>query len=228
MKNKPVILIVEDEEDLRDILIYILERDNFQAIGVETGEQGFEQAVALKPDLLILDLMLPGISGLDVCRKMRQGDDTGKIPIIMVSAMGEEADIVRGLELGADDYIPKPFSPRILLARVHSVLRRTLLPEDDDLKLKIDELTIDSRKFQLNIGSIPVELTKSEFGILHFLAAHRGWVFTRYQIVNAVRGEQHVVTERSVDVLIAGLRKKLGHYASFIETVRGVGYRFKE
>ena len=228
MNNKPLILVVEDEEDLRDIIIYNLERDGYQTIGVETGEQGLERAIALKPDLVILDLMLPGMSGLNVCRKIRQGDATGKIPIIMVSAMGEEADIVNGLELGADDYVPKPFSPRILLARVRSVLRRAVQQEDDDCKIKIAELTIDSRKFQLNIGGVAIDLTKSEFSILHFLAAHPGWVFTRYQIVNAIRGEQHVVTERAVDVQIAGLRKKLGDYADLVETVRGVGYRFKE
>lgn len=228
MKQNPVILIVEDEEDLRDIIIYNLERNGYQTIGVETGEQGLEQAIAHKPDLVILDLMLPGMNGLDVCREIREREGTKKIPIIMVSAMGEEADIVSGLELGADDYLPKPFSPRILMARVRSVLRRAAQPEDDDRKIKVDELTIDPKKFQLNIGDVAIDLTKSEFGILHFLAAHRGWVFTRYQIVNAIRGEQYVVTERAVDVQIAGLRKKLGDYAGLVETVRGIGYRFKE
>lgn len=228
MNHSPVILIVEDEEDLRDIIIYNLERNGYHTIGVETGEQGLEQAIALKPDLVILDLMLPGMSGLDVCRVIKQGDGTKNIPIIMVSAMGQEADIVSGLELGADDYLPKPFSPRILLARMRSVLRRSPQSEDDDGKIKIEALTIDSKKFQLNIGGAAIDLTKSEFSILHFLAAHRGWVFTRYQIVNAIRGEQYVVTERAVDVQIAGLRKKLGDYADFVETVRGVGYRFKE
>lgn len=228
MNHNPVILIVEDEEDLREIVIYNLERNGYQTIGVETGEQGLEQAIALKPDLVILDLMLPGMSGLNVCREMRQGEGTKNIPIIMVSALGEEADIVIGLELGADDYVPKPFSPRILLARVGSVLRRAAQPEDDDDIIKVDELTINRKQFQLNIADVAIDLTKSEFGILHLLAAHRGWVFTRYQIVNAIRGEQYVVTERAVDVQIAGLRKKLGNYASLIETVRGIGYRFKE
>lgn len=228
MNHKPVILIVEDEEDLRDIIIYNLERNGYQTIGVETGEQGLEQATALKPDLVILDLMLPGMSGLNVCREIRQGEGTKKIPIIMVSAMGEEADIVSGLELGADDYLPKPFSLRILLARVGSVLRRTAPPEDGDGKIKVDDLMINPKKFQLNIGDVAIDLTKSEFSILHFLAAHRGWVFTRYQIVNAIRGEQYVVTERAIDVQIAGLRKKLGDSAGLVETVRGIGYRFKE
>jgi len=229
MTNKPVILIVEDEEDLRDIIIYNLERDGYQTVGVESGEQGLEQAIALKPDLMILDIMLPGMNGMDVCRHIKQDAKTRAVPIIMVSAKGEEADIVSGLELGAEDYVTKPFSPRILLARVHSVLRRSKQIVNEDVAiLHIDGVTIDSKKFQLSIDGSPVELTKSEFGILHFLVSHRGWVFTRYQIVDAIRGDKYVVTERAIDVQIAGLRKKLGEHANLIETVRGVGYRSKE
>lgn len=229
MINKPTILVVEDEEDLRDIIIYNLKRDGYDAIGVETGEQGLGQANAIKPNLMILDLMLPGMNGLDVCRQIKQDSNTRHIPIIIVSAKGEEADIVSGLELGADDYVPKPFSPRILLARVRAVLRRSREAEEESaMSLNIDGLVIDSNKFQVSIDGKPEKLTKSEFSILFFLASHRGWVFTRYQIVDAIRGEQHVVTERAVDVQIAGLRKKLGGHAALIETVRGVGYRFKE
>ncbi|MCW8964438.1 MAG: response regulator [Gammaproteobacteria bacterium] len=229
MTNKPTILVVEDEEDLRDIIIYNLKREGYDAIGVETGEQGLGQANAIKPNLMILDLMLPGMNGLDVCRQIKQDSNTRHIPIIIVSAKGEEADIVSGLELGADDYVPKPFSPRILLARVRAVLRRSREAEEENaMSLNIDGLVIDSNKFQVSIDGKPEKLTKSEFSILFFLASHRGWVFTRYQIVDAIRGEQHVVTERAVDVQIAGLRKKLGGHAALIETVRGVGYRFKE
>jgi two-component system alkaline phosphatase synthesis response regulator PhoP len=229
MTNKQTVLVVEDEEDLRDIVIYNLEREGYKTIGVETGEQGLEQAIALKPDLIILDLMLPGMNGMDVCRHIRQNANTQAIPIIMVSAKGEEADIVSGLELGADDYVTKPFSPRILLARVRSVFRRSKQVDVVDVSLlKIDGLAIDTRKHQLSIDDVPVDLTKSEFGILHFLACHRGWVFTRYQIVDAIRGDKYVVTERVIDVLVAGLRKKLEAHADLIETVRGVGYRFKE
>ena len=231
MLDKHTILIVEDEEDLRDIVIYNLERDGYKTVGVESGEEGLERAIELKPDLVILDLMLPGMNGMDVCRKMKQNDETKNIPIIMASAKGEEADIVSGLELGADDYVTKPFSPRILLARVRSVLRRSQQSSketEDVSKLQIDGLKIDTKKFQLSINDDTVDLTKSEFGILHFLASHRGWVFTRYQIVDAIRGEKYVVTERAIDVQIAGLRKKLGSHADLIETVRGVGYRFKE
>jgi len=229
MKDKKTVLIVEDEEDLRDIVIYNLEREGYKTIGVESGEEGLERAIALKPNLILLDLMLPGMNGMDVCRQLKQNDSTKKIPIIMVSAKGEEADIVSGLELGADDYVTKPFSPRILLARVSSVLRRSKdVSKEEASKLQIDGMKIDTKKFQLSINDENIDLTKSEFGILHFLASHRGWVFTRYQIVDAIRGEKYVVTERAIDVQIAGLRKKLGEYADLIETVRGVGYRFKE
>ena len=229
MSDKKTILVVEDEEDLRDIVIYNLERDGYKTVGVESGEEGLERAIALRPDLVILDLMLPGMNGMDVCRQLKQADDTKAIPIIMASAKGEEADIVSGLELGADDYVTKPFSPRILLARVRSVLRRSQESSKQDASsLQIDGLKIDTKKFQLSIDDATVDLTKSEFGILHFLASHQGWVFTRYQIVDAIRGEKYVVTERAIDVQIAGLRKKLGSHADLIETVRGVGYRFKE
>lgn len=233
MSNKPTILVVEDEEDLRDIVIYNLEREGYKTVGVESGEEGLELAISLKPDLMILDLMLPGMNGMDVCRHIKQ-DSQSHIPIIIVSAKGEEADIVSGLELGADDYLTKPFSPRILLARVRTVLRRyeqktsDATGKKDETILAIDELVIDTKKHQLTIDEKPLDLTKSEFGILFFLASNRGWVFTRYQIVDAIRGDQYVVTERSIDVQIAGLRKKLGGHAQLIETVRGVGYRFRE
>ena len=229
MTSQSKILIVEDEEDLREIIIYNLKRDGYHTNGVETGEQAIEQAIKVIPDLIILDLMLPGINGMDVCRRLRQNAETQSIPIIMISAKGEESDIVSGLELGADDYVTKPFSPRILLARVRSVLRRSLNVDEKEVSaIEIDGMLINSKKFTLSIDGSPMGLTKSEFGILFFLASHRGWVFTRYQIVDAIRGEQYVVTERAIDVQIAGLRKKLKHHSELIETVRGVGYRFKE
>ena len=227
------ILVVEDEEDLREIIIYNLKREGYVANGVESGEQGLEMTVEQQPDLVILDLMLPGMNGLDVCRKIKQNEQTKSIPVIFVSAKGEESDIVTGLELGADDYVTKPFSPRILLARIRTVLRRyqpgeDLGKTDNESVITINNMIIDSKKFQLSISNQPVELTKTEFNILFFLANHRGWVFTRYQIVDATRGDQYVVTERAIDVQIAGLRKKLGLDSVLIETVRGVGYRFKE
>ena len=229
MAITPTILVVEDEDDLRDIIIYNLDREGYKTIGAETGEQGLEQAIKMNPDLMILDLMLPGMNGLDVCRQIKQDENTHAMPIIIVSAKGEEADIITGLELGADDYVSKPFSPHILLARVRALLRRSKQSDrEGGSHLRIDGLEIDAKKFQLSIDGAPVDLTKSEFNILFYLANHRGWVFTRYQIVDAIRGDDYVVTERAIDVQIAGLRKKLGSHSSLIETVRGVGYRFKE
>ncbi len=229
MAAKPKILVVEDEKDLRDIIIYNLNRDGFKSVGAGTGEKAIKKILKLKPDLIILDLMLPGMNGLDVCRQVKQDPSTQDIPIIIVSAKGDEADIVTGLELGADDYIPKPFSPRILLARVSAILRR--LKQSDSKKqskIIIEGLTIDIKKFQLRSDGQPIDLTKNEFGILYLLASHPGWVFTRDQIMDAIHGDKYVVTERAIDVQITGLRKKLGGYAALIETVRGVGYRLKE
>lgn len=222
------ILIVEDEDDLRDIMVYNFEREGYEVIGVGSGEEGLKEAKRLCPDLVLLDLMLPEISGLDVCREMKLEQTTKNIPIIMVSAKGEEADIVCGLELGADDYVPKPFSPRVLLARVRALLRRskTKVKAEDDLV--IDGLKLNKNKHQVEIDGNKIELTKSEFALLHFLASNRGWVFTRFQIVNAIRGERYVVTERAIDVQIVGLRKKIGQYGKLIETVRGIGYKFQE
>ncbi len=225
------ILVIEDEDDLRDIITYNLKREGYKTQGAETGEQGLQQAVKNHPDLILLDLMLPGMNGLDICRHIKGSKSTENIPIIMVSAKGEESDIIVGLELGADDYVTKPFSPRILLARIQTILRRPKLTHKNNENIKVlivGNISIDARKFQLNIDDQPVDLTKTEFTILHFLASHRGWVFTRYQIVDAIRGDQYVVTERSIDVQIAGLRKKMRAESKLIETVRGVGYRFKE
>ena len=173
--------------------------------------------------------MLPGMDGLSVCRQLKNNKDTRDIPIIIASAKGEEADIVTGLELGADDYIAKPFSPKVLIARVRALLRRSHQPPADaGTTIKIHDFVIDPNKFKITVAGKKLNVTANDFKILHFLASHAGWVFTRYQIVNAVRGEDYVVTERAIDVQIAGLRKKLGKHAEYIETVRGIGYRFRE
>jgi two-component system alkaline phosphatase synthesis response regulator PhoP len=174
-------------------------------------------------------LMLPGLDGLEVCRLLKRGAATQALPIVMLTAKGEESDIVAGLELGADDYITKPFSPRVLVARVRAVLRRKVSgAPGDDQPLAIENIVIHPGRHEVRIDDRPVALTLSEFKMLHFLARRRGWVFTRYQIVDALRGEDYPVTDRSVDVLVVGLRKKLGEAGKLIETVRGVGYRFKE
>ncbi len=223
------ILVVDDEEDVLELLRYNLVKDGYKVECVGTGEAALQTARTKLPDAIILDLMLPGIDGLDVCKVLKHDGKTAHIPVLMLTAKGEEADIVAGLELGADDYVTKPFSPRILLARLRAVLRRDRRsPPDDTEVLNIHELVIHPGRHEVRVGDESVELTYTEFSILHFLARQPGWVFTRYQIIDGVRGANYAVTDRSVDVQIAGLRKKLGDAGGYIETVRGVGYRFKE
>ena len=173
--------------------------------------------------------MLPVIDGLEVCQTLKKNSKTEMIPVVMLTAKGTEADIVTGLEMGADDYITKPFSPRVLLARVKAVLRRkSTAANQGQSKIRIHDLEIDSGRYRVLLGGNPINLTSTEFSLLKFLAARPGWVFTRYQIVDAVHGNDYPVTDRSVDVQIVGLRKKLGKAGKYIETVRGVGYRFME
>jgi two-component system phosphate regulon response regulator PhoB len=223
------ILVVDDEEDILELIKYNLKMDGFDPTGVLSGEKALEKAHKQTFDLIILDLMLPGINGLDVARKLKADPQSCSTPIIMLSAKGEESDIVTGLELGADDYMTKPFSPRILQARVRAVLRRqTKSPEDELAPVGIFDLRIDPGKRKVEVGGKPIALTFTEFQVLYFLARRPGWVFTRNQIVDAVKGEDYYVTDRSVDVQIVGLRKKLGSSGKYIETVRGLGYRFKE
>jgi len=226
---KEKILVVDDEEDILELVKYNLEREGFQITCAESGEKALKSTRHERPDLIVLDLMLPGIDGLEVARQLKQDQKTAGIPVVMLTAKGEEADIVTGLELGADDYVTKPFSPRVLIARIKAVLRRqSTQPKDSDQILNIGNLIIDSGRRAVSAAGNNVDLTFSEFQILLYLAARPGWVFTRSQIVDAVRGDNYPVTDRSVDVQIAGLRKKLGLHSDYIETVRGVGYRFKE
>ena len=226
------ILIVEDDANILELLKYNLNRKGYKVTSVSTGENALIEIGANKPDLVLLDLMLPGIDGTRICDLLKKGETTKEIPIIMVTAKGEEEDIVKGLDAGADDYVTKPFSIDVLLARITAVMRRSKGVEQGRSSLsapiQIHDLFIDPGKHKAMVGDKPVELTLTEFRILYFLAKHPGWVFTRYQIVEAVRGGGYIVTERSVDVLIFGLRKKMGEYEDYIETVRGIGYRFKE
>ncbi|MCB0392308.1 MAG: response regulator transcription factor, partial [Bdellovibrionales bacterium] len=181
------------------------------------------------PDLLLLDLMLPGVDGLEICRRVKQSSQKKHIPIIMVTAKGEEHDVVRGLELGADDYVSKPFSPKVLIARSKAVIRRGKNPiENEEGLIDREGLFIHPGRHEVKIDNEKIELTNSEFQILHFLSRRPGWVFTRSQIVDAIHGENYAVTDRSIDFQMVGLRKKLGRLGAYIETVRGVGYRFKE
>ena len=223
------ITIIEDEEDIRHLVCYNLEKEGYAVSSYESGEKGLSGIRSDPPDLVLLDLMLPGIDGMEVCRRLKQDPATREIPVIIISAKCEENDIIAGLERGADDYLSKPFSPKILLARIRTILRRVTqpLPGEDDI-IQIDELVLIPGKFSATLSGKPLELTAGYFRLLHFLASHRGWVYTRYQIVDAIRGQGYVVTERAIDVQVAGLRKKLGDYGHYIETVRGVGYRFKD
>lgn len=227
---KKTILVVEDEEDILALLHFNLIKAGYLVDCAESGEEALQAVAAKQPDLMLLDLMLPGIDGLEICRRLRDEDATKEIPIIMLTARGEEEDVVRGLELGADDYVTKPFSIKVLLARVQTVLRRRteLAREGEEGDLIRGELRIYPGRNLVQVAGETVELTFTEFRVLTALASRPGWVFTRYQIVNAVRGEDYAVTDRAVDVQIAGLRKKLGVCGPYIETVRGVGYRFRE
>jgi two-component system phosphate regulon response regulator PhoB len=195
-----------------------------------TGEEAIESARKMKPDLMVLDLMLPGVDGLEVCKILKFDSNTSQVPIIMLTAKGEEADVVTGLELGADDYITKPFSPKVLVARVRALLRRRAKSETENPEdmIQIHGLVIDPGKHIVTVDGKKINLTYTEFRLLQLLAHRPGWVFTRYQIVDALRGEDYPVTERSVDVQIVGLRKKLGSAGRYIQTVRGVGYRLRE
>lgn len=229
--SKKLILVIEDEEDILALIHFNLVRNGFRVECAASGEEGYKKTRDLRPDLVLLDLMLPGMDGLEVCRRLRQAPDAKDCPIIMLTAKGEEHDIVRGLELGADDYITKPFSPQVLLARVNAVLRRRGKSEDSsdlDEPIQIHKLYIHPGRNKVVADEEPVELTYTEFKILMLLASRPGWVFTRSQIVDAIHGEGYAVTDRAVDVQIVGLRKKLGACGDYIETVRGVGYRFKE
>lgn len=227
--SKEKILAVDDEEDICELIRFNLEKNGYKVFIAESGEKALEKALSILPDLIILDLMLPGIDGLEVAKKLKADAATQSIPIIMLTAKGEEADIVIGLEIGADDYIVKPFSPRVLAARIKAVLRgRTKTEIRVDETIQIHNLVIDQGRRQVTVDGRIIELTFTEFQLLLHLANRPGWVSTRYQIVDAVRGVGYAVTERSVDVQIAGLRKKLDKYGTYIETVRGVGYRFKE
>jgi two-component system alkaline phosphatase synthesis response regulator PhoP len=225
---KELIVVIDDEEDIRELIRYNLSKDGFAVACAVSGEEGVELVQREKPDLVILDLMLPGIDGLEVCRRLKADPVLKTIPIVMVSARGEEPDVISGLELGADDYVSKPFSPRVLLARVRSVLRRGKVPLPDTAAvLREGGLSIDPQRHEVHVDDALVELTNTEFKLLHFLMRQPGMVFTRDQIVEGVHGDDYPVTDRSVDVQVVGLRKKLGAYESYIETVRGVGYRFR-
>ena len=228
------VLVVEDEEDIRELVSYNLLKEGYQVAGVASGEDALSAVESKTPDLILLDIMLPGLDGLRICRKLKESPRFRSIPIIMLTAKGEEPDIVAGLNMGADDYVTKPFSPKVLLARVQAVLRRAETEQDESGEeeesevVEIRDLRIHPGRHEVFICGKLVDLTATEFKLLHFLAQRPGWVFTRQQILDGVHGDNYAITDRAVDVQIVGLRKKLGEAGSYIETVRGVGYRFKE
>jgi two-component system phosphate regulon response regulator PhoB len=223
------ILVVDDEENIRELVRYNLAREGYQVTTVGSGEEALKLACEKHPDLIVLDLMLPGMDGFAVCRQLKNDSRTAHIPIVMLTVKGEESDIVVGLELGADDYITKPFSPKVLLARIKAVLRRKEKePISESDVMTIGDLTIHPGRHEVLVQGNAVKLTSTEFRILHLMARKPGWVFTRYQIVDAARGDNIAVTARSVDFHITSLRRKLGPCSDYIETVWGVGYRFKE
>ena len=227
--SKERILVVDDEEDILELVHYTLTRAGHSVTAVGSGEEALKAARAATPDLVVLDLMLPGVDGLEVCRLLRRDPRTKEIPIVMLTARGEETDIVKGLELGADDYVTKPFSPKVLVARIRAVLRRRGAPEtDESQRVERAGIAIDPRRHEVKVHGKLVTLTHTEFKLLHLLVRRPGWVFTRQQIIDAVQGEDVAVTLRSVDVHVVALRRKLEAAGEAIETVRGVGYRYRD
>jgi two-component system phosphate regulon response regulator PhoB len=229
---KEKILVVDDEKDILDLVEYNLKQNGYKVSCVATGEEVLDAADSFKPDLILLDLMLPGVDGFDVCKDLKSQPETKEIPVIMLTAKSEDIDVVTGLEIGADDYITKPFSPQVLVARVRAILRKKNKSlgsqKSSDQIIHVQDIVIDTRKHLVEINNKPIDLTFSEFRLLQLLTERPGWVFSRYQIVDVLRGDDYPVTERSVDVQVVGLRKKLGSAGKYIQTVRGVGYRFKE
>lgn len=227
--NRSKIVVIEDEPDIIEVVSYNLKREGYAVIPVTRGDEGLNTVRSESPQLVILDLMLPGLDGLSICQQMKSDPMVRDIPIIMVSAKGEESDVVIGLELGADDYLAKPFSPRELLARVKAVLRRGPAQEDQGKeRIAIKELVIDLARHEASLAGEPVTLTATEFKLLYQLASQPGRAFTREQLLNRVVGQGVVVVDRNIDVHIRALRKKLGDSSRMIQTIRGVGYRLVE
>ncbi|MBL0926027.1 MAG: response regulator transcription factor [Phycisphaerales bacterium] len=225
---RPSVLIVEDEADIAKLMQFHLEREGYSARIAHSGSAALSALEQQRPDLVILDIMLPDLDGLEVCRRLKRDVASRDVPIIMVSARGEESDVVVGLELGAEDYITKPFSPRVLIARVKAVMRRKETDTSGQISLAGGEVVIDPARHALKIFGQDVELTLTQYRLLHYLASRPGFVRTRDQIVAAVRGEDAVLSSRAIDVHVAALRQKLGDMGGMIETVRGVGYRLSD
>jgi len=227
---KATILVIEDDPDIRELVSYNLGKEGYTVVGAETGEHGLSVLSTTNPDLIILDIMLPGSDGLEVLRTLKRSSSSERIPVIMTTAKSEDSDIVAGLELGADDYVTKPFSPKVLIARVRAVLRRVAEKSQPRTgkgePISIGGITLDTGRHEVACNGTQVDLSATEFAILDHFMRNPGWVFSRNQIIDAVKGKDYPVTERAVDVQILGLRKKLGTFGERVQTVRGVGYRF--
>ena len=224
------ILVIEDEPDILEVLDYNLRREGYVVSTSRDGAQGLELAARENPDLILLDLMLPGMDGVEVCRRLRQDPVTRDLPIIMVTAKGEESDRILGLGVGADDYIVKPFSPREVIARVQAVLRRGPLKQETSSEDRIvhGQVVIDSKRHEVLVDGAPQDFTATEFRLLHFLASHPGRVFDRAHLISRAIGDHAIVLDRNIDVHVRSIRRKLDPYRELIETVRGVGYRFRD
>ena len=225
-KNK--ILIVEDEQDIRDLLIFNLQKEGFKVESADNGDSALSLIRKNNFDLILLDLMLPGIGGFDLTRILKNDKKTSKAPILMLTAKGEESDIVKGLELGADDYMTKPFSIKVLIARINKILIKSNNRSDEANVLKHNSLSINLKARNVIVEGKKIDLTFTEFEILKLLASHSKWVYTRSEIINNIRGDDYIVTDRTIDFQIVGLRKKMGPAGKYIKTVRGVGYRFED
>ncbi len=225
--GKPTVLVVEDERDIQDLVEFNLRQSGYRVLKAADGLDGLRLAQSEKPDLVVLDLMLPGLDGKEVCRRLKQGESTRTIPILMLTALAEETDRIIGFEIGADDYLTKPFSPRELSLRIQAILRRTAEPEAGGGHLRLDGLVIDPERHLVEVDGEAVDLTATEFRLLHHLASHAGKVQTREVLLERVWGYAYEGYARTVDTHVRRLRKKLGRLSEAIETIRGIGYRYR-
>ena len=226
--KKSKIVVIEDEVDILEVINYNLSKEGFDVCSALDGEEGLALIKKEVPDLVLLDLMLPGLDGIEICRKLKTDYSTRSIPIIMVTAKGEESDIVLGLGMGADDYMVKPFRPGELMARIRSVLRRGDFIEEGEGLVSIDKLVIDINRHEVKLEGKKIILTAMEFKLLHFLASHPGQVFTRENLLNHVSSDDTFIIDRNIDVHIRSIRKKLNKHRELIETIHRVGYRFRD
>ena len=221
--------MIEDDPDIVELVQYNLERESYAVFSATDGEEGLAEAKARRPDLILLDLMLPGIDGLEVCRRLKADEGMRSIHVIMLTAKGEEVDIVTGLELGADDYVTKPFSPRELTARVRAVLRRGDAPQQaDQERREIRNLVVDRTRYEARLDGNPLTLTRAEFRLLWTLVSRPGRVYTRNELAEEITAGESLIIDRNVDVHVSAIRKKLGASGDLIATIRGVGYKCRD